>query len=252
MNRFRQLLLAIIITVIIISIYGPLLAGSYSEYIKKADAQIASQKFKDAIKSLHKASKYNEKSPEVYRKIAECFEKLNLPDSAISYYEGAIVFNPKDIDAYQKIGDINYFQRDFHEAMTWYERGMDLGRLYPASYQKLGLIHLRWRELKRARDYFEKAVEVDSTFADGYYGLGLTLMQAGDSTEAANNFARSAQIGTQPKAAYYLGVIYYARAQSDSASFWLNQYLKLEPSGEYSPKAELLLSKIKSQSEKRQ
>ena len=220
-------------------------AADYRAYMEKADKNIAEKKYKDAVKNLRKANKTNDKNPETYRKMAFCFEQLNLPDSAISYYEGVIVFNPRDIDSYQKIGDIYYNERDFHEAMSWYERGMDLGRLYPATYNKLGIIYLRWRELRKARDYFEKSIEADSNYSSGHYGLGLIYMHAGDSLKAADYFKKSIELGPQPRAAYFLGIISHSLGQPDSAQIWLNKYLQQEPAGEYSPAAEKLLAKIK-------
>lgn len=239
------------ITAIYTAIMIIILAGSaakatdYKVYLDKADKNIAMKKYKDAIKNLRKAQKSNDKNPEIYRKMAFCFEQLNLPDSAISFYEGAIVYNPRDIDSYQKIGDIYYQERDFHEAMAWYERAMDLGRLYPESYNKLGIIYLRWRELRKARDYFEKSVEVDSSYSNGYYGLGLIYMHAGDSLKAVDYFKKSIDLGLQPRAAYFIGVISFNMGQPDSAQVWLNKYLQQEPAGEYSRAAEKLLSQIK-------
>lgn len=239
-NKITVINIAILITVVVGS---PIKAADYRVYLQNADKNIAEKKFKDAVKSLRKAHKSNDKNPEIYRKLAYCFEQLNLPDSAISYYEGAIVFNPRDIDSYQKIGDIYYNQRDFHEAMSWYERGMDLGRLYPASYYKLGIINLRWRELRKARDYFEKSIEADSSFSGGHYGLGLVYMHTGDSLKAVDYFRRSIELGPQPRAAYFIGVISYNLGLPDSAQVWLNKYLQQEPAGEYSPAAKKLLAK---------
>jgi Tfp pilus assembly protein PilF len=220
-------------------------AAEYREYLQKADKQMAALEYKEAIKNYRKAFRANDKNSDVYRGLAACHEKMGYPDSAKYYYEGAIVFNPKDIDSYQKIGDLFYNERDFHEAMSWYERGMDLGRLYPSSYQKLGIIHLRWHELRKAREYFEKVIEIDSTFADGYFGMGLTLLQAGDTLEASSFIVKSASIGTEPKAFYFLGLLAFIHDQPDSALVNLNHYLKQEPAGEYSPKAESLISRIK-------
>jgi tetratricopeptide (TPR) repeat protein len=218
--------------------------AQYQRYLDKAKKQIAKEKYADAINNLHKALKNSENNPEIYREIAFCYEKLNLSDSAISYYEGAIVFFPKDIDSYQKIGDIYNNEKNYNEAMSWYERGMDLGRLQASSYQALGNINLRWREYRKALEYFERAVEVDSTNADSYYGLGFSQFQLGDTSNAAVSFEKSASIGTQPKAAYLLGMICYSRNEIDQAKKWLTIYLQKEPAGDYSTKADNLLRKI--------
>jgi tetratricopeptide (TPR) repeat protein len=219
-------------------------ASQNQQYIDKGNQQIGNERFSDAIKNFHRALKNDEKNPEIYRKIAFCFEKQNLPDSAVSYYEGAIVFFPKDIDSYQRIGDIYFNEKNYNEAMSWYERGMDLGRLQESSYRTLGNINLRWREYKKAQEYFQRAVEADSTKADSYYGLGLAQLQLRDTTAASASFEKSVQIGSEPKAAYFLGMIYYTQNDIDQAKKWLTIYIQKEPAGDYSAKADGLLQKI--------
>lgn len=241
----NRIIVGTIIVSVLFFVSNSVLATDYRQYLDKANKNITEQKYDDAVKNLRKAIKSNDRCKECYRAMALCFEKIGMLDSAVFYYEGAIVLNPRDIDSYQKIGDIYYYQKDYHEAMSWYERGIDLGRLNPASYYKLGQINLRWRELQRAYDYFEKSVEIDSSYSAGYFGIGLTYLKAGDSLKAADSFKKSIKLGSQPKAAYYLGLISFNQGQPDSAKIWLNDYLQQEPAGEFSPDAEKLLNKIK-------
>jgi tetratricopeptide (TPR) repeat protein len=199
---------------------------------QKADSLAAAGNYKKALKEYKKALKSDEKNPATYRKIAECYTNLDLPDSAVTYYEGAIVFNPRDIDAYQKVGD-NYFNRQmYHEAMTWYDRGIQLGYLSPNSYIKLAKIHHNWNELDMAGKYYEMAVMFDSTNADGYYGLGLISLEAADTASAETDFLKAFDNGPHSLAAYHLGEIYAQRKQYDEAIKWLGRCEQLEPESE--------------------
>jgi tetratricopeptide (TPR) repeat protein len=212
----------------------------YQQYTTKGDTLKAQGKYKDAIKNYKKALKIENTSAQIYRDIALCFDKLNLPDSVITYYEGAIVYNPRDIDAYQQIAMINYYQQNPHEAMSWFERAMDLGTLSPQSYTALGNIYYHWKEYTRARGYYESSVTVDSNYSDGYYGIGLINMTIGDTNSAVDYFAKALQTGNSDKSAYMLGTIAFNRSQYDDAVKWFDQYLKAEPKGDFAAKADEL------------
>jgi tetratricopeptide (TPR) repeat protein len=209
----------------------------YQQYIDKGNSFKERGQFKDAVKSYKKALKIENNSAQLYRNIAFCYDKLNLPDSVITYYEGAIVYNPRDIDAYQQIAMINYSQQNPHEAMSWFDRAMDIGPLTPQSYAILGNIYYRWKEYGRSKEYFGRAIQVDNNYTDGYYGLGLVNLTIGDTTLAVDSFAKALQTGASNKSAYMLGTIDFNRNQFETAEQWFDQYLKAEPNGEYSGKA---------------
>ncbi|MCD6162175.1 MAG: tetratricopeptide repeat protein [candidate division Zixibacteria bacterium] len=202
------------------------------------------RKYERAIKHFRKAMKIQDSNPEVYRQMAVCFEKLNETDSAVVYYEGAIVFNPKDSDSYQRIGDIYYEQGDLHEAMTWYDRAKDLGYIQPRSYYRLGNVHYEWQRYEMAKQCYEFAIIADSTYADAYYGLGKIELAAGDTVKAEANFHKAAEAYSHSNSYYMLGTLYYKQQDSDRALKWFEAYLRLAPEGKYSLKAKDYRMKI--------
>jgi tetratricopeptide (TPR) repeat protein len=228
---------------------GP--AIKFQEYVKKAQQQMADQRYSQAIDNFRKALKLKENDPQVFRDIAQCYEKLGNTDSAVAYYEGAIVFNPKDIDSYQQVGDIYYGQKDYHEAMTWYDRASEIGILSSSSYVALGNIYYRWREFTRAREYFQQSVQIDSGCSEGYYGSGMIDLAFGDTSAASNEFEKATQIGKLPKATYFLGLIEYNRNQFEKADEWLKLYLQQDSTGEFAARANeyIRLIAIKKQGE---
>lgn len=226
-------LTAIATGILYLSACGPKITPEYIQAKHlRADSLLLAGNYNKALKEYHKALRADDKYPETYRKMAECFTNLALPDSAVTYYEGAIVFNPRDIDAYQKIGDIYFDRQMYHEAMTWYDRGIQIGYLKPESYIKLAQIHQNWNDLDMTGKYYKLAVIIDSTNPDGYYGLGLVNLASADTTAAEANFMKAFNYGPHAAAAYRLGLIYAQRKHYDEAIKWLSRCEKLEPAGD--------------------
>ena len=225
--------LTIAIFISLLSGCGPKVTPEYirSRY-QKADSLMIAGSYNKALKEYKKALKADNKNPATYRKIAQCYINLELPDSAITYYEGAIVFNPRDIDAYQEVGDLYFNRQMYHEAMTWYDRGIQLGYLTPASYVKLAKIHHNWNELDMAGKYYNMAVILDSTCSDGYYGLGQVYLGSADTISAEANFLKAYDYGPHAPTAYHLGLIYARKKQYDEAIKWLGRCEELEPKSE--------------------
>lgn len=231
-----------LILAVTISVFGcgpkPAPQLRFQSFCQKASDKMSEGNYNQALKYYRKALQINQKEPLLYRKMAYCFEKLAMTDSAVTYYEGAIVFNPGDIDAYQAIGDIYYQQKMYHEAMTWYDRGMELDYLSPRSYTRLANIYYRWREYNRAKEYYLNAITVDSTFSEAYYGLGLINCLAGDTTLAETYFLDAFNNRLHSQAAFMLGKINFDRHQLAEAEKWFDIYLDLNPDGDSAFKAE--------------
>jgi len=225
----------------------------FLDHYQAGDNFMQDKKYKKALKQFRKALKIQNKNPKLYRQMALCFENLDQTDSAVTYYEGAIVFNPKDSDAYQRIGDIYFNSGMPHEAMTWYDRAQDLGYLYAESYIRLGKIHAAWKEYDWAIRYYEYAVIVDSTNMESYYFLGLIYLAQKDTLQALAHFSKAADFNRHANSAYMLGLINYEIQNYDEALKWFNSYLQVEQSGDYSLKAKdfIMTIKLKKKAEER-
>jgi len=218
----------IVLTVLICSCGSKPSVDKDQAAMARADKLMHEKNYQGALKEYRSVFKHHNKNPRLYRSIAECFENLGELDSAITYYEGAIVFRPTDSDAYQRIGDIYYKRVMYHEAMTWYDRARDLGYLKPHSYVRLGDIHFRWREYDQAREYYGLATTLDSTNTDGFYGLGLTALAVQD-TALAIAYLRKAAEADHAGTAFILGQLYFEKEDLDEAEKWFDICLQLQP-----------------------
>jgi tetratricopeptide (TPR) repeat protein len=197
-----------------------------------------------AIDKLRDILKIDDKNALAYKKIAECYVEMEEPESAITNYEGAIVFNPRDRDAYERVGEIYFNRGMYHEAMTWYDRALQIGYISPESYVKLARIHQNWHEYSIARNYYETAVRIDSTNAGGHYGLGVIDLVSGDTTDAESEFEKSVEFGSEARAAFRLGQIYAERKQYDEAIKWLDKCISIEGKSDLAERAYQFKSEI--------
>ena len=203
----------------------------------KGDKLAEENRCEDAVKEYHKAIKINDRNSSTYRKIARCFLKMEMIDSAVVYYEGAIIHNPRDIKAYEDVGDIYFYRQMYHEAMTWFDRALQIGHISPQSYVKLGRIHESWGDNDMAKGYFEMALAADSTNNEALFGIAAIAWIQGDTTTAITNYRKAADEGPNALAAYRLGMIYAHQKKYDEALQWLDKSMKLEPDSELSAEA---------------
>jgi len=194
-----------------------------------------------AIPLYRKVLEQKEDFAGAYPELAVCFQQIGQDDSAIVYYQGAIVHNPANVDAYQAIGNIYYMKADYDNALIWYDRGSEIDELYPRCYQNMGTIWLLRKDYAMAKKSFEMAITVDATYPRGYYGLGLVALNEGDPAEAESKFLDAVRVGSMPEAIYMLGQMYYEQKKYVNAKEWFEEYLEKESSGEWADKARDML-----------
>ncbi len=206
---------------------GPNISSeNYSESKSKAIRLVDDGRCDKAVKLCRKLLEINEKDAEIYRLAAACFAKINQPDSAVFYYQGAIVFNPSDRQAYERIADIYYDKTDYHTAMTWYDKALQISYISPESYVRLAKIHQNWSEYAFAGRYYGYALAADPDNVEALYGLGTIQLQTGDTTAAISSLSKAAESGKHAGAAYKLGVINQQMKDYSKAIGWLEKCIE--------------------------
>lgn len=237
-------LLSILLINVSCGLFAPSDDAYLKNYTKAHEYMIQNQPFK-AIPLYKKVLKQKEDFASAYQEIAVCLQMIGENDSAIVYYEGAIVYNPRNVDAYQSIGNIYYMRGNFGEAITWYDRATSVDDLYPRSYNNMATIWLSRRNIEKAKHYYELAITVDATYPRSYYGLGIVALKQGDIEEAEMKFLDAVKVASMPEAIYMLGQLNFEKKAYNKAKGWFERYLEKEPIGEWSEKAKDMLLIIK-------
>lgn len=231
-------------SIFIITVSCGLFAPSEDAYLKnytKAHEYMVQNQPHKAIPLYKKTLKQKEDFALAYQEIAVCLQMIGENDSAIVYYEGAIVYNPRNVDAYQSIGNIYYVQGNYDDALIRYDQATEVDDLYPRSYNNMATIWLSRGNYKKARYYYELAITVDATYPRAYYGLGIVSLKQGDIEEAEAKFLDAVKVGSMPEAIYMLGQLNFQRKNYDKAKGWFERYLEKELTGEWAEKAKDML-----------
>lgn len=240
----KSKLAAMIVPALSVTLSCGLFGPSDDAYLKnysQAHAYFVQNQPEKAIPLYRKVLEQKEDYKSAWQEMAVCMQQVGQDDSAVVYYQGAIVYNPMNVDAYQSIGNIYYMRRDFDNALIWYDKASEVDDLYPRTYQNMGTIWLERKNYVMAKRYFELAITVDATYPRGYYGLGLVALNVGDPAEAESKFQDAVRVGSMPEAIYMLGQLCFEQQRYDDSKQWFERYLQKESSGRWAEKARDML-----------
>lgn len=238
-----SLIMILVLTSVSCGLFSPNNNAYLENYTKAHEFMLQNQPAR-AIPFYRKTLEQKQDFTPAYQELAVCYQQVGENDSAIVYYEGAIVYNPKNVDAYQSIGNIYYLEGEYDEALTWYEKGSEVNELYPRTYNNMATIWLFRNNLEKARQYYEKAITVDATYPRAYYGLGLVALRLKDYKEAESRFMDAVNVGDMPEAVYMLGQLYFDTQQKEKSLVWFRKYLDKQSTGEWADKARDKISQL--------
>lgn len=101
-------------------------------------------------------------------------------DSALNYFETAVVKNPSRADAWIQVGYCKVKQGKNNEAIKAYLRAISLRPNSVEAYNKLGDAYYYAGRFTEAIAAYERAARIQPHLAETYYNLGMTYLEIGD------------------------------------------------------------------------
>jgi tetratricopeptide (TPR) repeat protein len=145
-------------------------------YFLLADAYIGSGNQMKAISSLEKALSLDSKNIEAYARLADLYEKNNLPDKARQIYEKMMSLSPNDPHVYQVLGDYNLKAKKYADALKHFEKCYVLDHT-AKSAEGIALASSALGQWDKARDAAETAVKVDPNLINSRIVLAKSCMR---------------------------------------------------------------------------
>jgi tetratricopeptide (TPR) repeat protein len=131
------------------------------------------------------------KSPQQPEALAEWWYRSGLNslwlgnyDSALNYFETAVVKNPARADAWIQVGYCKVKQGKNHEAIRAYQRAIQLRPGSVEAYNKLGDAYYYAGRFNDAIAAYQQAARLQPRLAETYYNLGMTYLEIGDREQA--------------------------------------------------------------------
>jgi tetratricopeptide (TPR) repeat protein len=186
---------------------SPILYNLGITYIKNGKEEKAAKYFEEALEINRGMLSIYPKLISIYQKHGEQ-EKLNRIKRM---YESAKIFTTGE-EHFQK-GIKAYLEGSFEEAVEEYKRSIEANPSNPSAHSNLGYIFFDVGGLEKAYEYQRNAIYLDPEFANAHYGLALIYKTWGDRKNAQRHW---------------------------------EEYLRIEPKGYYSRKAEDHLEQLSS------
>jgi tetratricopeptide (TPR) repeat protein len=105
-------------------------------------------------------------------------------DSALNYFETAVVKNPSRADAWIQVGYCKVKQGKNAEAIRAYQRAIMLRPNSVEAYNKLGDAFYYAGRFDEALNAYQQAARIQPRIAETYYNLGMTYLELGDRAAA--------------------------------------------------------------------
>jgi tetratricopeptide (TPR) repeat protein len=105
-------------------------------------------------------------------------------DSALNYFETAVVKNPARADAWIQVGYCKVKQGKNSEAIKAYQRAIQLRPNSVEAYNKLGDAYYYAGRFEEAIAAYQQAARIQPRLAETYYNLGMAYLEIGDRSAA--------------------------------------------------------------------
>ncbi len=193
-------------------------------WIGLANAQIKSEKNKEAIKSLNNAIKLNPNNAISYFTKASIYLNSKNPKNAIKYIKKALSIDNNNERGYFQLGNAEIMLKNYDFALIAFKKAIKINPNFWQSINNEGLIYFELNEPKKAIQRFRLAVEI-SKDAEPMLALAIALFSIDNKSIKSINLAKNA-LKLNPK---------YASTEYQSKQLW----------GEKLQKASTMFFKIK-------
>jgi formylglycine-generating enzyme required for sulfatase activity/regulator of sirC expression with transglutaminase-like and TPR domain len=168
---------------------------------------------------------------EVLQPLAETYYQMEDFDRAIQLYRYLIEHHPELLRAYIQLGWTHYRKGEFKLASAWTKRGLKTAKgkenLIVLARMNLGFYALLEQSFPEARKWYRKALSNKKS--------GVAFDMVKDIQDAAHKFPKREEL------IFFSGWILFESGQVENAKPFLQNYLKQNPSGEFSGEARALL-----------
>lgn len=207
--------------------------------------------------AIDAANKRNAELDGLLKDANTLFDKGQWADSITKYMAVAAKLEGSEQSCarcYVRSGEAQVKLKNNAEAEKAFLKAIDIDPNLPEAYTNLASLYNGLGRLDEALKMGAKANELAAAAGGGdpiaIYNQGVTYWNAGKAEEAMAEFAKAVKLDPRnAKAQYYLGLTTFSVTggglKAIAARAPLQEYLKLEPTGEFADTAKALLAAIK-------
>jgi protein O-GlcNAc transferase len=165
-----------------------------------------------------------------YDLLAQIFDKLNLKEDAINYYEKSLSLNNNFYQSKFNLAVLYYGLKNFTKAEELFFQIIDINNSDFRTYYNLGVIKYEQKKFIESIDLLKKSISLNKNFFIAYHQLGMVYEALKDFNQAIICYQKSIALDKEgfSLSLNNLGNIYLDIKDYERASFFFNSALKLQ------------------------
>ena len=182
-----------------------------------------------AVTEYRKVTELNRNDLETAYCLAAVMNKNKQNEQAIEVLQDILRHKPENENATNLLGDIYFEEEKYKEAASLYMTAL---RYHPGNYDlyySLGMVYTMCNDFSRAKECYEKAAEINSMSFHAKLSLGQIALAYGDLEEAEKYFMQGIQSEeTEAGSYYYLSKIAMLKGDEDKAVNYMKVAVNLD------------------------
>jgi len=175
----------------------------------------------------------------------ELLEQKKL-DSGITHLEKAIKLFPDFAEAHLLLGMALMDNKQLERAERELRRTEEINPKLAAAQFTLGEVYRRQKKYDAAEKVLQEGLKTEPRSSQGHLNLGRVYYDKGDLAKAGPEVGQAIQIKPDFAEAYVLaGNLFLKARKAESALQMFEEYLRLEPNGQFAAETRELVAKIK-------
>lgn len=170
----------------------------------------------------------------------------NNSDVGILHLENAVRLYPKYLEALLLLGTAYMDKKDWTKAESTLRQVLVIEPGTAMAHFALGELYLRQRKYLEAEKDMLAGIKLDAKSVPGHLMLGRLYYEQGNLVKAGPQVGTALQLNPKFAPGHLLaGKIYLRARQAENALVEFDEYLRLEPNGEFSEQARQAIQRIK-------
>jgi Tfp pilus assembly protein PilF len=182
-----------------------------------------------------------------FEKGSDLVLRANNLDKGIAHLETAVRLYPQYVEAHLLLGTAYMDKRDWPKAEAALRQVVALDPKAAAAYFALGELYLRQKKFADAETNMLSGIHLDTKSVQGHFLLGRLYYELRDLAKAGSHVGTALQLNPKFARGHLLAANILLRArQTENAVVEFEEYLHLEPKGEFSEQTRQTVAKLKS------
>ncbi len=167
-------------------------------------------------------------------------------DSGIAHLEKAVKLYPNYTEAHLLLGTAYMDGQQFDKAEREIRRVLEIDPKTAAAHFTLGEIYRRQKKYDTAEKVLQEGLKLEPRSPQGHLNLGRVYFDKGDIPRAGTEVGQALQLKPDFAEAYlFAGNLFLRAHKAENALQMFEQYLRLEPKGQFAPQTREMVEKIK-------